>query len=131
MNFIFNTLNELTTEIFVIFKELKNNYHSTILRKTKQAFSMIVDLYRILEVVTKQAPEIFVDKQQIHSIRLFNYIMFVLHSIFIGGIDNYIEFFAGKIMSRSETLPQLLAPFIGILRNIYLAVSTFGIKDNT
>lgn len=105
MNFIFNTLNELTTEIFVIFKELKNNYHSTILKRTKQAFSMIVDLYRILEVVTKQAPEIFVDKQQIHSIRLFNYIMFVLHSVFIGGIDNYIEFFAGKIMSRSETLP--------------------------
>ena len=27
MNQFFNTLNEMTTELFVIFKELNNNYH--------------------------------------------------------------------------------------------------------
>jgi hypothetical protein len=45
---------------------------------------MVVDLYRILEIMTKWAPEIFVDKDSIHSIRLLNYIMFVLQSIFVG-----------------------------------------------
>ncbi len=28
MNSFFNNLNEVTTELFVIFKELKNNYNS-------------------------------------------------------------------------------------------------------
>jgi hypothetical protein len=97
MNTLFNALNELTTEVFVIFKELKNNYHQQILKRTRMSFSMVVDLYRILEVMTKHAPEIFVEKTQIHSIRLINYIMFVLHSVFVGNLDNYIEFFAGKI----------------------------------
>jgi hypothetical protein len=32
------------------------------LRKTKGLFTMIVDMYRMLEVMTKWAPEIFVDK---------------------------------------------------------------------
>ena len=57
--------------------------------------------------------------------------MFVLHSIFIGNIDNYIEFFATKTNQRTDTLPQFLAPFIGILKNLYDAVNTFGIKDNS
>ena len=35
-------------------------------------------MYRMLEIMTKWVPEIFVDKTQIHSIRLINYIMFVL-----------------------------------------------------
>ena len=105
LNIFFNALNELTTEMLVIFKELKNNYHQQILKRTRLTFSMIVDMYRILEVMTKYAPEIFVDKNQIHSIRLLNYIMFVLHSVFVGNIDNYIEFFAGKIHQRSDNLP--------------------------
>ena len=56
--------------------------------------------------------------------------MFVLHSVFVGGIDSYIEFFSGKIMQRQETLPQFLAPFVGILKNLYDAVNIFGVKDN-
>jgi len=62
MNTFFNALNELTTEMLVIFKELKNNYHPTILKRTRLTFSLIVDMYRILEISTKHAPEIFVDK---------------------------------------------------------------------
>lgn len=78
MNVFFNTLNELTTEIFVIFKELKNSYSPNILKRTKNLSQIIVDMYRMLEIMTKWVPEIFVDKTQIHSIRLINYLMFVL-----------------------------------------------------
>ena len=56
--------------------------------------------------------------------------MFVLHSVFVGSIDSYIEFFSGKIQQRSDTLAQFLAPFLGILRNLYTAVNTFGLKDS-
>lgn len=38
MNVLFNTLNEMTTELFVIFKELKNNYHAQMLKRTRQVF---------------------------------------------------------------------------------------------
>ena len=50
-----------------------------------------------MEVLTRVAPEIFVDKMLIHSIRLINYMMFVLHSIFDGQIENFIDFFSAKI----------------------------------
>jgi hypothetical protein len=66
---------------------------------------MVIDLCRLLEVISKWVPEIFVDKEQIHSSRLLNYIMFVLNSIFSGSIDGYIEFFAQKTQQRSDTLP--------------------------
>lgn len=130
MNIVFNTLNEMTTELFVIFKELKNNYHPTMLKRTRTVFSLVVDIYRILEIVTKWIPEIFVDKNHIHSVRLINYMMFVLNSLFMGQIDQFIEFFSGKIQQKSESLPQFLAPFIGILRNLYDAVNKLGNKDN-
>lgn len=56
--------------------------------------------------------------------------MFVLNSIFNGHIDNYIDFFSSKTQNRTDILPQFLAPFIGILKNIYDAVNEFGVKDN-
>ena len=43
MNTFFNTLNEMTTELFVIFKELKNHYNSQILKRTKGVFQIVVD----------------------------------------------------------------------------------------
>lgn len=67
MNSFFNNLNESTTELFVLFKELKNNYNAQALKKTKQLFQMVIDLSRMLEIITKLAPEIFVDKNYIHS----------------------------------------------------------------
>jgi hypothetical protein len=114
----------------MIFKELKNNYHSQMLKRTKNLFQLVVDLFRILEIMTKWVPELFVDKNHIHSVRLINYTMFVLHSLFIGQIDQYIDFFSSKISQKSESLSQFLAPFIGILRNLYSAVNQFGNKDN-
>jgi hypothetical protein len=41
-----------------------------------------------------------------------------------------MDFFASKINQRSESLPQFLAPLIGILKNLYDAVNNFGNKDN-
>ena len=38
MNAIFNNLNDITTELFVIFKELKNSYSMNIVKKTKSFF---------------------------------------------------------------------------------------------
>jgi hypothetical protein len=58
---------------------------------------MVVDLCRMMEIMTRWAPEIFVDKDQIHSARLLNFMMFVLNSIFRGGINKYIELFSNKI----------------------------------
>lgn len=61
-------------------------------------------MYRMLEIMTRVAPEIWVDKTQIHSIRLLNHIMFILHSIFQGGLDTYVDNFANKIKMRSDNL---------------------------
>lgn len=38
MNTLFNIMNERTTELFVIFKELKNKYDFHILKKTRMNF---------------------------------------------------------------------------------------------
>lgn len=51
-------------------------------------------MFRIIEILTRWVPQIFVDKDQIHSTRFINYTMFVLNSIFMGGIDSYLDFFS-------------------------------------
>ena len=56
--------------------------------------------------------------------------MFVLQSIVVGNIDQSIEFFAAKNMQIPESLPLFLAPLISILKNIYDAVNTLGLKNN-
>ena len=53
MNQLFNNLNDFTTELFVVFKELKNNYSIMIAKKTKSVLQIVVDLNRLLEVLTK------------------------------------------------------------------------------
>ncbi len=55
--------------------------------------------------------------------------MFTLHSVFIGKIDAYIEYFAGKVMKRSESLGRFLAPLVSILRNLYLGATTLGEQE--
>lgn len=88
-------------------------------------------MFRMLEIMTRYAPELFLDKSQIHSTRLTNYIMFVLHSVFVGKIDSYIDYFANKVMQRAESLPQFLAPLIGILTNIYEAIGRLQSESAT
>ena len=38
MNALFNILNDMTTELFVVFKELKNNFSATVAKRTKTLF---------------------------------------------------------------------------------------------
>jgi len=80
--------------------------------------------------MTEWAPECFIDKSLIHSERLMNYIMFVLNSVFTGGLSNYMEFFSAKLKSKIDTLGQFLAPLVGILKNLYLGVNNLGVLNN-
>ena len=62
MNAVFNALNDVTSELFLILKELKNaqaNQKSQLLRRIKYFLDMIIDLCRILEMLTKWVPELF------------------------------------------------------------------------
>lgn len=91
MNNFFNCLNEFTTELFVIFKEILehdphyDNQH--LQKKLKSLMTIVCDLCRILELITSVAPEIVVDKEGIQCNRMLSYIMFVLNSVFKGNVD--------------------------------------------
>ena len=65
MNAVFNALNDVTSELFMILKELKGapmSQRSQILRRIKYFLDMIIDLCRILEMLTKWVPELFLQK---------------------------------------------------------------------
>lgn len=65
MNAVFNALNDVTSELFMILKELKGaslNHRSQLLRRIKYFLDMIIDLCRILEMLTKWVPELFLQK---------------------------------------------------------------------
>ena len=119
MHSYFNSLNDIASELFITFKELKNNYSQMALRKTKSYFETSIDLLRMAELFSTWCPELFLDVENVHSTRLVNFLMFTLDSVFIGGIDNLINNFSSKVFSRSDNLEQYLAPIIGILVNLY------------
>lgn len=119
MHSYFNSLNDITSELFIIFKELKNNYSSLTLRKTKSYFETSIDLLRMAELFSTWCPELFLDVENVHSTRLVSFLMFVLNSVFVGEIDKLINNFSAKMFSRSDNLEQYLAPIIGILVNLY------------
>ncbi len=54
----------MTTELFVIFKELKNSYSTSVLKRTQSLSLLIVDMFRVLEVLTGRVPELFLDRDQ-------------------------------------------------------------------
>ena len=130
MNSYFNSLNDITSELFITFKELKTNYSSLNLIKTKSYFETAIDLLRMCELFTTWCPELFLHKEHVHSSRLLNFIMFTLNSLFIGEIDKHIIFFSEKVYSHSSTLEQYLYPIIGILVNLYLGMKHYEICDN-
>jgi hypothetical protein len=85
MNSVFNGLNEVTSELFMIIKEemkANSNLSPTMERRIRFYFDLIIDLCRILEVVSKWAPELFLDKNTIHINRTMEFMFFVLRSIF-------------------------------------------------
>ena len=62
MNAVFNALNDVTSELFMILKEVTGaamNTRSQLLRRIKYFLDMIIDLCRILEMLTKWVPELF------------------------------------------------------------------------
>lgn len=73
MNSILNSLNEVTSELFMIIKEevkVGGNLSQSIERRIRFYFDLIVDLCRILEVISKWAPEVFLHKTLIHINRV-------------------------------------------------------------
>ena len=74
------------------------------------------------ELFATWCPELFLDKEHVHSSRLLNFVMFTLNSIFIGEIDKAIVFFSDKVYSHSATFEQYLAPIIGILVNLSIGM---------
>lgn len=108
----------------MIFKELDNHYYTQAnLVKTNNYFGIIIDLFRLLELMTTHAVDIFIDKRQIHGKRTLTFVMFVLHTIFESGIEQYIKSFAQKIQQQNCNIEQFLAPFIGTLVNIHKGIS--------
>lgn len=122
MNAFFNSMNDITSELFIIFKELKNNFSIYTLRKTQSYFSTSIDLLRMCELFATWCPELFLDVDHVHSTRLLNFLMFVLNSVFIGEVNNEIVNFSTKVYSHSALLEQFLAPIIGILVNLYMGM---------
>jgi hypothetical protein len=85
MNSVLNSLNEVTSELFMIIKEevkVAGNLSQSIERRIRFYFDLIVDLCRILEVISKWAPEVFLTKTLIHVNRVIEYMFFVLKSLF-------------------------------------------------
>jgi len=122
MNSFFNSLNDITSELFILFKELKNNFSTLNLRKTKSYFETAIDLLRMAELFSTWCPELFLDIDHVHSTRLLNFLMFSLNSVFVGEIAKPITEFSDKVYSYSDNLEQYLAPIIGILVNLYNGV---------
>ena len=65
MNAVFNSLNDVTNELFIVFKEVNGipmGYQSQLLRRIKYYLDLIIDLSRILELLTRWVPELFLSK---------------------------------------------------------------------
>lgn len=134
MNAVFNSLNDVTSELFILFKEIKDSPyagHQGVLRRVKYFLDLIIDLSRVLELLTRWVPELFLNKDLIHAGRLLDFTLFVFRSIFRQKLDaDFIEF-CSKLQSKSRTLPQFLAPFIGILTNLYKAIAELAPPQST
>ena len=134
MNAVFNSLNDVTAELFIIFKEIKDSpyaNHQGILRRIKYFLDLIIDLSRVLELLTRWVPELFLNKEQIHAGRLLDFILFAFRSIFRQKMDSLVTDFCSKLQSKSRTLPQFLVPFIGILTNLYKAIAELSPKNGS
>ena len=122
MNSFFNSLNDITSELFILFKELKNNYSNSNIQKTRSYFETTIDLVRMCELFSTWCPELFLDIDHVHSNRLLNFLMFTLNSVFVGEMGKSIKEFSGKVYSYSFNLELFLAPVIGIFCNLYNGV---------
>lgn len=67
------------------------------MRRIKYYLDMIIDLCRIVEMLTKWIPELFLSKDQIHASRLLDYVQFVFRSIFRMKMDEMFVDFCSKL----------------------------------
>jgi len=84
---------------------------------------MVIDMNRLLEVITRVAPETFLSNDQVHCSRLFNYLMFVLRSVLTSGARTYFDAWSKKMHSLSENLGQFVAPVFATISNLYLGIN--------
>lgn len=126
MNSILNSLNDVTSELFMVIKEeikddnpTHNNLSQNLERRVRFYFDLIVDLCRIVEVISRWVPELFLTKELIHSNRMIDFMFFVLKSLFKMDFSKKLTVFCNITPSRTRNSAQMLTPFIGILTNLY------------
>ena len=96
----FNSLNDVTNELFILFKEVKDSPyagHQSVLRRVKYFLDLIIDLSRVLELLTRWVPELFLNKDCIHAGRLLDFTLFVFRSIFRQNLDTVFVEFCNKL----------------------------------
>lgn len=106
---MFNALNDVTSELFVVIKEevkpqtahLPQSYE----RRIRFYFDLVIDLQRILEVVSKWAPEVFLTKGLIHANRLLDYISFVTSTLLQADFKALMTRVCLMVPSRTRTVP--------------------------
>jgi len=108
MNSIFNSLNDVTSELFMIFREETQanilNNKNNLLKQSKFYLDLIIDLCRIIEILSKYVPELFLSKETIHATRMLNFVTFVLKSVFQMEMDRLLTAFCKRSPSRGRTL---------------------------
>jgi len=106
LNSIFNSLNDVTSQLFMIFKEEPPAHQrASLIRKSRMCLDLIVDLMRILEALSHWVPEIFLSKDHIHANRLIDYVIFVLKQVFKSDLAIAINQFCQLTPSRTRSLP--------------------------
>ena len=61
LNSFFNNLNDITSELFINLKELKDVQGQLAIRKTRSYFELAIDLLRMCELLSTWCTELFLD----------------------------------------------------------------------
>lgn len=112
MNSILNSLNDVTSELFMVIKEeieedataATVNLSPGLERRIRFYFDLIVDLCRIMEVLAQWVPEIFLSRDQVHANRMIEYMFFVLRSLFKMGFSKKLTVFFSITPSRARNI---------------------------
>lgn len=126
LNSVFNALNDVTSELFMLIKEVvkpqTSHLPGNLDRRIRFYLDLVIDLQRILEVVSKWAPEVFLSKQLIHANRLLDYVFFVTSSLLQKDFSVLITRVCKIVPSRTRNIPQMLAPIVGIMTNLQIRI---------
>eukprot|EP01114_Cavostelium_apophysatum_P005195 TRINITY_DN1593_c0_g1_i2.p1 TRINITY_DN1593_c0_g1~~TRINITY_DN1593_c0_g1_i2.p1 ORF type:complete len:489 (+),score=140.49 TRINITY_DN1593_c0_g1_i2:334-1800(+) len=127
LNRVFNNLNWAVTEFGVMAKELQGiissnhyvNEMQQIQRKTNVMFELSVSLLRMIEFITLEAPNAFLE-QEMNATRLSELLLFVLNRTTTGHDAKILESLLKLEINALEKVNRLsiLAPVAGILINL-------------